>query len=146
VVDEVDDAPRVSHVDVTIHLPPEAIAEGLEARVKAGIGKYSYARLRAVEQEARENRSRGWLMMVFAIFAVFALVWVAQKFSYSGHGLLGVASEGLSIAARLMLWHPLDELVFNRWDRRLNRRALLTLRDRSSLHIMPLESEPDVAA
>ena len=114
VVDEVDDEPRVSHVDVTIHMPPEAIAEGLEERVRAGIDKYCDARLRTVEQEAREDRSRGWLMMAFAIFAVFALVWVAQQFSDSGHSLLGVASEGLSIAAWVMLWRPLEELVFNR--------------------------------
>lgn len=135
VVDEIGDQPRVTHVDVTICMPPEAIAEDLEERVRAGVHRYCNARLRTVEQEAREDRSRGWLMMTFAIVAVFALVWVAQQFSDSGHSLLGVASEGLSIAAWVMLWHPLEELVFNRWDHRLDRRALRTLRDRSRLRI-----------
>lgn len=114
-VDEVGDAPGVTHVDVTVHLPPEAIDEGLEERVRAGIGRYCDARLRKVEQEFREDRSRGWLMMAFSVFAVFVLAWFAQQFSRSGQSLLGVAAEGLSIAAWvMMLWHPLEELVFNR--------------------------------
>jgi hypothetical protein len=146
VIDEVGDEPRVTHVDVIIHMPPEAITEGLEGRVGAGMVTYCDARLRAVEQAAHEDRSRGWLMMAFAVFVVFALVWVARQFSDTGFSLLGVASEGLSIAAWVMLWHPLEELVFNRWDHRLDRRALRTLRDRSSLHIMPLDSAPDIAA
>lgn len=144
VIDEVGDEPRVTHVDVTIHMPPEAITEGLEGRVGAGMVTYCDARLRAVEQAAHEDRSRGWLMMAFAVFVVFALVWVARQFSDTGQSVLGVASEGLSIAAWVMLWHPLEELVFNRWDHRLDRRALRTLRDRSSVRIqaIPPEASP----
>jgi hypothetical protein len=78
-------------------------------------------------------------MMALAVFVVFALVWVARQFADSGQSVLGVAAEGLSIAAWVMLWHPLEELVFNRWDHRLDRRALRTLRDRSSLRITPLD-------
>jgi len=86
-------------VDVTIRRPPEAITEGLEGSVRAGIDKYCDARLRAVEQAAHEGRARGWLMMAFAVFAVFVLVWSAQQFSGSGQSLLGSAAEGLSVAA-----------------------------------------------
>ena len=39
---------------------------------------------------------------------------------------------GLSVAAWVLLWHPLEALVFNRWDFRLDRRVLRTIRDRSS--------------
>ena len=48
--------------------------------------------------------------------------------------------KGLSIAACVMLWHPLEEVVFNRWDHRLYRRALRTVRDRSAMRIETLES------
>ena len=37
VIDEIGDEPRVAHVDVSIHMPSEAITEGLEGRVRAGI-------------------------------------------------------------------------------------------------------------
>ena len=146
VVDEVGDTPSVTHVDVTIHMPPEAIGEGLERRVRAGMHRYCDARLRGVEQAAREDRSRGWLMMAFSVFAVFVLVWFARQFSDSGQSLLGVASEGLSIAAWVMLWHPLEDLVFNRWDHRLDRRALRTLRDRSTLRITAIAPGADQTA
>jgi len=146
VVDEVGDAPRVNHVDVTIRMPSGAITDGLEGRVRAGIDKYCDARLRAVEQAAREDRSRGWLMMAFSVFAVFVLVWSAKQFSDTGQSLLGVAAEGLSIAAWVLLWHPLEDLVFNRWDHRLDRRALRTLRDRSRVRIeaIPAEAGPTI--
>jgi hypothetical protein len=145
VVDEVGDEPRASHVALTIRMPRAANTDGLEERVRAGIDKYCDARLRAVRQAAREDRSRGWLMMAFAVFVVFALVWVARQFADSGQSVLGVAAEGLSIAAWVMLWHPLEELVFNRWDHRLDRRALRTLRDRSSLRIEALAAEDETA-
>lgn len=48
--------------------------------------------------------------------------------------------KGLSIAAWVMLWHPLEEVVFNHWDHRLDRRALRTVRDRSAMRIEKLES------
>ena len=144
VVDEIGDEPRVSHVDVIIHMPPKAITDGLEERVRTGIDKYCNARLRAVEQAAREDRSRGWLMMAFSVVAVFVLIWSAQKLTGTGESLLGVAAEGLSIAAWVLLWHPLQELVFDRWTHRLDRRALRTLRDRSSVRIeaIPREADP----
>ena len=144
VVDEVGDEPRVTYGDATIRMPPEAITGGVEARVRAGIDKYCDARLRAVEQAAREDRSRGWLMMALAVFAVFAHVWVAQQFSDSEQGVLGVASEGLSIAAWVLLWHPLEDLVFNRWDHRLDRRALRPLRDRSRVRVEAIPPEADL--
>ena len=35
----------------------------------------------------------------------------------------------------MLLWHPLEALVFNRWDFRLDRRVLRTIRDRSSVRV-----------
>jgi len=144
VVNEIGDEPRVTHVDVTIHMPAEAITEGLQERVRAGIDTYCDARLRAVEQAAHKDRSRGWLMMAFSVVAVFVLIWSAQQLTGTGESLLGVAAEGLSIAAWVLLWHPLQELVFDRWTHRLDRRALRTLRDRSAVRIeaLPPEAAP----
>ena len=135
VVAEIVDEPRVNHLDLTIHLPRAAITEGLEGRVRKGIDKYCDAHLHAVAQAAHEDRSRGWLMMAFSVVAVFVLIWSAQQLTDTGESLMGVAAEGLSIAAWVLLWHPLQELVFDRWDHRLDRRALRTLRHRSSVRI-----------
>ena len=123
-----------------IRLPAEAVADDLAESVKTGIQRYCEARLRTVDHSAREDRSRGWLMLAFSIFVVFALVWVAQQFASKQETLLGVASEGLSIAAWVMLWHPLEHLVFNRWDHRLDGRVLRTVRDHCSVTIAAIET------
>jgi hypothetical protein len=51
-----------------------------------------------------------------------------------------VAAEGLSIAAWVLLWHPLAALVLDRWDFRLDRRVLKTVRDKSTVRIRPLDA------
>jgi hypothetical protein len=141
VIEKVADTPRTTHVRVAIELPAGAVEDGLAESVRSGIVRYCDARLRSVEHAAREDRSRGWLMLAFSIFVVFALVWVAQQFASRQETLLGVASEGLSIAAWVMLWHPLEHLVFNRWDHRLDGRVLRTVRDQCTVTIVPLETE-----
>jgi hypothetical protein len=77
VVEQVADSPRTTHVRVAIELPADAVEDGLVASVQTGIVRYCDARLRTVDHSARQDRSRGWLMLAFSIFVVFALVWVA---------------------------------------------------------------------
>jgi hypothetical protein len=49
--------------------------------------------------------------------------------------VLGVASEGLSLAAWVMLWRPLEHLVFNGWEHRLDGRVLRSVRDHCTVTI-----------
>ena len=144
VMDCVSDDPRTEHVDVVVGLPREAVDGDSERRLYEAIDRYCNARLIANRRESVRNNSRGWLMMAFSIVVVAFFVWTAQRFSESSHTALSIAAEGLSIAAWVLLWHPLQELVFDRWDHRLDRRALLTLRDRSLLRIeaIPPEAAP----
>ena len=44
-----------------------------------------------------------------------------------------------SIAAWVLLWHPLEALVFNRWDFRLDRRVLRTIRYKATVRVEPLD-------
>jgi hypothetical protein len=138
VVEEVADTPRTAHVSIEIQLPAEAIDDALAEAVTRGMTKYCDARLREIDNASREDRSRGWLMMAVSVVVVFVLIWIAQLFYDRGLTPLVVAAEGLSIAAWMMLWHPLEHLVFNRWDHRLDRRVLCTVRDRSTITITPL--------
>jgi hypothetical protein len=48
------------------------------------------------------------------------------------------AAEGLSVAAWVLLSHPLEALAVNRWDFRLDRRVLRTIRDKSTVRVQPL--------
>ena len=78
-------------------------------------------------------------MLAFTIFVVAFVVFLAHRLQDSSWEALTIAAEGLSIAAWVLLWHPLEALVFVRWDSRLDRRVLRTIRDRATVRVDPLD-------
>jgi len=140
----VSDNPGAGHVDIVVGLPAEAIDNTSQQRLQTGIARYCDATLTHVRRKSRESTSQGWLMLAFTIVVVAFFVWVARQFADSPNSALSIAAEGLSIAAWVLLWHPLEALVFTRWDFRLDSRVLRTLRDRSSVHVVPLPDAPPV--
>ena len=139
VTDCVSDDPSTEHVDVVVGLPRNAVTADSERRLREAIDRYCNAHLIANRRTSARNNSRGWLMLAFSIVVVAFFVWTAQRFSESSHTALSIAAEGLSIAAWVLLWHPLEALVFNSWDNRLDRRVLRTLRDKAHVTIEPLD-------
>jgi hypothetical protein len=131
----VADAPGAEHVEIVVTLPRSAVHAGTADRLRDAMVKYCDAHLNMVGRDSRRNNARGWLMLAFSVVVVALFVWLAQRFSASSHTALSIAAEGLSIAAWVLLWHPLEALVFNRWDFRLDRRVLRTIRDRSSVRV-----------
>lgn len=139
----VADDPSVEHLKIVVELPRGAVADGDEARLSAALLRYCNARLVGVERESKRNNSRGWLMLAFSIVVVAFFVFLAHRLDDSPVEPLAIAAEGLSIAAWVLLWHPLEALVFNRWDFRLDRRVLRTIRDKATVSIRPLEAAAD---
>jgi hypothetical protein len=139
----VADDPSVEHVDIVVNLPPEQIVGDAAGRLRAAVRKYCDAHLTTVERESKRNNSRGWLMLAFSVVVVTFFVWLAQRISGSPHTALSIAAEGLSIAAWVLLWHPLEALVFNRWDFRLDRRVLRTIRDKATVRVESLDLTGD---
>jgi len=134
----VADDPSVEHVDIVVSLPPEQIVGDAARRLRTALRKYCDAHLTTVARESKRNDSRGWLMLAFSVVVVAFFVWLAQQISDSPHTALSIAAEGLSIAAWVLLWHPLEALVFNRWDFRLDRRVLRTIRDKATVRVETL--------
>jgi hypothetical protein len=137
----VADDPGAEHVDIVVGLPRGAMQADTADRLRAALVRYCDAHLVTVHRDSRRNNVRGWLMLAPAAVVVAFFVWVAQRLSGSPQEMLAIAAEGLSIAAWVLLWHPLEALVFNRWDFRLDRRVLLTIRDKSTVRIDPLDAE-----
>jgi hypothetical protein len=139
----VADKPGSEHVEIVVAMPQSAVHAGTADRLRDAIDKYCDAHLITVDRDSRRNNARGWLMLAFSVIVVALFVWLAQRLSASSHTALSIAAEGLSIAAWVLLWHPLEALVFNRWDYRLDRRVLRTIRDRSSVRVEGLtDDEP----
>jgi hypothetical protein len=139
----VADHPEKEHVDIVVELPRESHCEEDGARLSTALVRYCDARLVRLERESKRNNSRGWLMLAFTIFVVAFFVFLAHRLQDSSWEALTIAAEGLSIAAWVLLWHPLEALVFNRWDFRLDRRVLRTIRDRATVRVDPLDLTGD---
>ena len=65
----------------------------------------------------------------FFAVANFVYLWYGQTGSVLGVSgiLLDVAVEGLSVAAWVAIWWPLDQLVHANWQLRLDERSYRTL-------------------
>jgi hypothetical protein len=135
----VADDPGAEHVGIVVGMPAAAVRDDSAARLRVALVKYCDAHLVTLQRDSRRNNVRGWLMLAFTVVVVAFFVWLAQRLSGSSWEVLTVASEGLSIAAWVLLWHPLEALVFNRWDFRLDRRVLKTIRDKSTVHVAALD-------
>ena len=135
----VGDNPRIERLDLVIALPRETVEPGLEDRVIAAIDRYCDARLASVAEESARNNSRGWLMLAFSIIVVSIFLFAARRLEDRGWETFSVLADGLSIAAWMLLWHPLEALVFNRWDFRLDRRVLRTIRHKAHVHVETID-------
>ena len=142
----VSDDPGTERVEIVVGVPAAGLTDGAAQRLKVGITRYCDAHLTHIERASRESSSRGWLMLAFTIVVVAFFVWVAHRLADSSVSAFTIGAEGLSIAAWVLLWHPLEALVFTRWDFRLDRRVLRTLRDRSEIHVETLVDPPPLDA
>ena len=142
VIDEIREVSETEHVVLTVLLPPDQTSEGLAERVRKGIARYCDARLRKIDEDARMSTWRAIRMLVFAVVMVAALT-VAANHLDQHLDALAVLANVMAIASWVFLWRPIEVLVFRRWERRQDRRALLTARDHTDVRIVPMEPGPE---
>ena len=146
-VGEMRRRPRATRTELTVLLPPDQFEAqpGLEARTREAIGRYAEAWARSARQtqDIEGITARRVLAVAALFFAVANLVylWYGRTGSVLGVSgiLLDVAVEGLSIAAWVVLWWPLDQLLHASWQHRLDERAYRTLQH---IHLQVLP-DPD---
>ena len=130
--------PSPDAVRLKLLLPSEQITPGLEAKIQAGVARYCQGRLRDVHHEIHAILWRGTRALALALVALFVLIG-ASRLIYSEDNLLRqVISEGLSIAAWVSLWVPLEMLIFRIWEYRLDKK-IYTLLSEMEITISPIE-------
>jgi hypothetical protein len=72
-----------------------------------------------------------------------AALTVAAKHLDQQLDALAVLANVMAIASWVFLWRPIEALVFKRWERRQDRRALPTARDHTDVLVVPIEPDPD---
>ena len=83
--------------------------------------------------------------MIFFVVAQLVYLWYGRTGSVLGVSgiLLDVALEGLSVAAWVVVWWPLDQLLHASWQYRLDERAYRTLQG-IHLQVLP-DLDPPVS-
>jgi hypothetical protein len=145
VIDEVREVPDAESVRLVVQLPAQELQADLGERARAGIVRYCDARLRRLDQDRRMSTWRAVRMLVFAVVMVSGLTIAARHLDQT-LDTLAVVANVMSIASWVFLWRPIEELVFRRWERRQDRRALLTVRDHTELSVAVIPDGADVAA
>ena len=66
-------------------------------------------------------------MLVVAVLAWILLIGVARLIGDPDNLTLDIASEGIIVAGWVILWFPLDLLIFTGWQRHLDKRIYTVL-------------------
>jgi hypothetical protein len=148
-VGEMQRQPRATRTELTVLLPPDQIEAqpGLEARTREAIARYAEAWANSARQTQdidgiRERRVLAVAMVFFAV-AQLVYLWHSRTGSLLGVSgiLLDVVLEGLSVAAWVVVWWPLDHLLHASWQHRLDERAYRTLQG-IDLRVLPDPNPP----
>lgn len=129
VVNEFYAEPRYDAIAIEIALPIGEITPGIDDTISTAIGRWSRARRRDADEEVRASRWRGRRTLAAAFVALFVFIGLSRILGSFDNLILEILSEGLSIAGWVALWFPLEVLMFNVWQHRLDRRAYEILGD-----------------
>lgn len=113
--------PSLEGARIEIHMPAESAIEAprIQAAVRAHFARVADAH----RVEARRLRLHGWKALGLGLLFVailFALAEVLGRFE--SLRLATVAAESLVILAWVVLWRPMDMLLFDRWILRADAR------------------------
>jgi hypothetical protein len=104
---------------------------------------YAYE-LDRLDRKRRRQRRLGQVMLVFAMFAIAALLSLAQLAGTALHNSFGAAiKEGLVISAWVLMWKPVEVLVYDGIPYRRERKTLRRLLDAPiEVRTAPRDAEP----
>lgn len=150
-VGEMRRSPGARSTELTVLLPPGAIAPGIEPRTREAIGRYAEAWANSARQERTIEllQARRVLIVTLLFFVVANIITIQHSRTEAVLGLSGlwvdVLVEGLSIASWVALWWPLDQLMHAVWLQRQDERAYQALRG-IDLRILPDPAADDATA
>lgn len=91
--------------------------------VRAGVGRWASAKALSQEQDVRAMRWRGWRSLFSGLLVFVVLIGLSQLIDDQRDDILDTLATGLEVAAWVVLWFPLDTLIFSVWQHRLDKRA-----------------------
>lgn len=138
IVGELFAHPSAQRIKLNLILPPDQINPELLEKTYRAIEKYSVAWMHGAEQDMAKTRYRGIRAAIAGVFGMLVLfsaaLWLEGQDGFIEH----VLANGLFVAGWVLLWRPIDTLIFDVWDFSLERKAYQALRN-IELEILPEE-------
>ncbi|MGH3041449.1 MAG: hypothetical protein ACREJR_00935 [Candidatus Rokuibacteriota bacterium] len=123
-------------VRAIVELPAEEIEPTLEQRAEEAVGRYCRVKVQDLSRSLREVTRQGLRALLLGLLAVLVLNGIAESLEASRDSLLKAVVEGLQVTSWVILWVPINLLVYNRSfysrDRKIYRRL-----ERMEIRIVP---------
>lgn len=119
---------------LVVRLPADQITPGLEQRLSHAIGRYCRARIEENDLQVRLSRRQHTVGMVVVILLVLAVMAVAYLifttvFAAASDTAKTLVAASISVFAWVILWDPLEALLFDWAAPARENRALAHLMD-----------------
>lgn len=121
--------PKYESMEIHASLPLSEITPDIADRMSTAVSRWCRARLIDVDEEIHASRWRGRRALLFAFLALFFFTGLSKILDKYGDEsvILEILSEGFNIAGWVALWVPIEILMFNVWQHRLDRKAYVLL-------------------
>jgi hypothetical protein len=130
-------AKRRATLSVTVGLPADVITPGLEERARAALSRECRRRIAILDDDLDGVRRLGIRSLLWGLFAVLFINGSVGALGTTEPGSIEDAlSTGLQTVAWVVLWVPINLLVYDLWYHRRDRRAYRKLRD-LALRVVP---------
>lgn len=103
----------------TLHLvlPGDKVIQGLAGQTRQALQRYAEHRIQEQQAVARETRRRGWwvtvaALVLLAFFLALANLFASEVTEGMRPLLRRTLEYGFEIVGWVMLWHPIEALVF----------------------------------
>jgi hypothetical protein len=128
----------VRSIDLTLFLPASEIEPDLEMRVRAGISRYCDSRIKDIDEDLAVLRTQVRQTLLIAVAAWFVLIGLAQVLSRVDQAVFDILGQGLGVAAWVLLWFPLDAIIFGIRHRQADRTVYRRVAE-TKVRILPLD-------
>ena len=130
-------AKRRATLSVTVGLPADVITPGLEERARAALSRECRRRIATLDDDLDGVRRLGIRTLLWGLFAVLFINGSVGALGTTEPGSIEDAlSPGLQTVAWVVLWVPINLLIYDLWFYRRDRRAYRKLKD-LALRLVP---------
>jgi hypothetical protein len=126
----VQGAKRKATLRVTVELPADVITPGLEERARAALSRECRRRIAVLDDDLDGIRRLGIRTLLWGLLAVLFINGSVGALGTTEPGSIEDAlSTGLQTVAWVVLWVPINLLIYDSWYSRRDRRSYRQVRD-----------------